>query len=151
MRRDSPLGPAAPAPAFDPVPVRLRRDGWFPERQRVFIARLAASRCVHRAAAAVGMSRESAYRLRARPGAESFAAAWDKIMADRVGLGTAPNLVWHRAFYGTLKPIVRGGQVVAHLHRQDNRALMSLLHRQDQADRARARLAARRERGGSSR
>lgn len=149
MRRDS--ASETSAPAFTPVPVRARKDGWFPERQRVFIARLAATRCVHRAAEAVGMSRESAYRLRARPGAESFAAAWDKIMALRVGMGSAPSLVWHRAFYGSIKPIVRDGRVVGELHRPDNRALLTIMHRLDQADRARARMRARREKAGSSR
>ena len=97
------------------------------------------------------MSRESAYRLRARPGAASFAAAWDALLAGRVAMGTAPDLVWHRAFYGTFKPIVRDGRVVGEIHRPDNRALLSLMHKQDQADRTRERLRARRERAGSSR
>ena len=92
------------------------------------------------------MSRESVYRLRRHPKAASFAAAWNAIMTRRPRGATAPSLLWHRAFYGTLKPIVRGGQVVAMLHRPDNKAAMSLLHRMDQADRARARMRARRER-----
>jgi hypothetical protein len=33
---------------------------------------------------AVGMSRKSAYRLRALPGAESFAAAWDAALGARL-------------------------------------------------------------------
>lgn len=83
-------------PAFMPVPARARRDGWTPERQRVFIAALARTGCVGRAAAAAGMSRESAYRLRRREGAARFAAAWDSILAARPRGTTHPALVWHR-------------------------------------------------------
>jgi hypothetical protein len=101
--------------------------------------------CVEHAAAAVGLSRESVYQLRRHPKAASFAAAWNEIMTRKPRMPTAPSLLWHRAFYGTLKPIVRGGQVVATVHRADNKAAMSLLHRMDQADRARARMRARRE------
>ena len=136
---------AAPASAFDPVPVRARHDGWTPERQRAFIAALAATLCVDRAAASVGLSRESVYRLRRHPKGASFAAAWDAVVARRPRGLTEPSLLWHRALYGTMKPIVRGGQVVATLHRFDNKAAMSLLNRMDQADRARARTRARRE------
>lgn len=42
------------------------------------------------------MSRESAYRLRRRKGAESFAAAWDSILAARPRGSSSPALIWHR-------------------------------------------------------
>ena len=149
MLRDP--GSASPPLAFDPVPVRHRRDGWTPERQRTFIAALARDLCVDRAAAAAGMSRESAYRLRRHPGAESFADAWNHILAGKRKGSSDLSLLWHRAFYGTLKPIVRGGQVVATLRRHDNKALMALLNRMDQADRSRERMAARSAPGERSR
>jgi hypothetical protein len=97
------------------------------------------------------MSRESAYRLRRHPGAESFADAWNHVLAGALKGSSDLSLLWHRAFYGTLKPIVRGGQVVATLHRPDNKALMALLNRIDQAERSRARMAARRDQGERSR
>lgn len=56
---------------------RIRRDGWTAERQLAFLGELARTRSVTRAARAVGMSRESAYRLRGRPTGALFAAAWD--------------------------------------------------------------------------
>ena len=59
---------------------RIRRDGWTAERQLVFLGELARTRSVTRAARAAGMSRESTYRLRARPNALLFAAAWDGAM-----------------------------------------------------------------------
>ena len=64
-------------PAFYPVPTRTRRDGWTIERQADFLGMLAETGSVIGACEAVGMSRKSAYRLRALPGARSFAAAWD--------------------------------------------------------------------------
>jgi hypothetical protein len=59
---------------------KTRRDGWTAERQLGFLAALARTRSVTKATAAVGMSRESAHRLRGRPNAALFAAAWDRAM-----------------------------------------------------------------------
>ena len=60
-----------------PPITRPRHDGWTRDKQVTFIVALRRTRNVTRAAAAAGMSRESAYRLRARPSAAGFAAAWD--------------------------------------------------------------------------
>jgi len=70
-------------PDFTPVPLRYRRDGWTAGRQTDFLGRLAETGKVAAAARRVGKSRESAYRLRGKPGAESFVAAWDSILAQR--------------------------------------------------------------------
>ena len=60
--------------AFTPVAQqRHRADGWTPDTQANFIRALEAMGSVGRAAKAVGMGRRSAYRLRERPGADSFA------------------------------------------------------------------------------
>ena len=72
-------------PPFLPVPLRARADGWTPERQARFIGLLAETGSVAEAARRAGMSRESAHRLRQRPGAGSFAHAWDAIVALRGG------------------------------------------------------------------
>lgn len=70
----------ADLPAFTPVPLRARSDGWTPERQLHYVAALAGGARMAAAARAVGMTEQSASRLRTRPGAESFAractAAW---------------------------------------------------------------------------
>ncbi|MEZ0244561.1 MAG: hypothetical protein ACAH11_14395 [Sphingomonas sp.] len=72
--------------AFTPVPTtRKRHDGWTPARQRDFLAALYACGVVATAARAVGMSGRTAYRLRARPGAVSFAAAWDRLIREAHG------------------------------------------------------------------
>ena len=59
---------------------KIRRDGWTPERQLRFLGALASTRSVTKAARAAGMSRESAYRLRARKEGALFAAAWDQAL-----------------------------------------------------------------------
>lgn len=76
-----------PPPEFTPVPVRSRRDGWTPERQFAYVAALAEFGHGGRAAQAVGMSEQSACRLRRRPGAAAFdrlcEAAWLKAKQRR--------------------------------------------------------------------
>ena len=89
MKRESPKHRRR-VPKFTPVPLRYRQDGWTPMRQADFLGRLAETWSVAAAARHVGKSRESAYRLRDKPGAESFAAAWDAILAElrRVRMST---------------------------------------------------------------
>lgn len=60
---------------------RPRHDGWTQDKQVTFIIALRRTHNVSRAAAAAGMSRESAYRLRTRPTAVEFAAAWDRALS----------------------------------------------------------------------
>jgi hypothetical protein len=66
---------------FTPVPLKPRHDGWLPRVQFGFILALARGATIDEAARAVGKSRTTAYALRNRPGAESFAAAWDSALA----------------------------------------------------------------------
>jgi len=62
------------------TPQSYRRDGWTPQRQLAFLDALARTHCIAKAARAAGMSRESAYRLRARDPNGLFAAAWDRAL-----------------------------------------------------------------------
>jgi hypothetical protein len=113
--------------AFVPVPVKSRRDGWTAARQLAFILRLALIGGVAAAAKAVGMSRESAYRLRGRPGAASFAAAWDK--AQGWGRGRAADLGMDRAIHGEKRGVFYRGRKVGEYVRHDNRLLIAALNR----------------------
>lgn len=70
---------------FTPVRLKARHDGWTPERQRRFIEELAATRSVSKACRAVGMSRDSAYKLRGRPEAAQFRLAWAKALEPDLG------------------------------------------------------------------
>jgi hypothetical protein len=69
--------PAPTVPEFDIAPTRKRHAGWTAERQRRFIEHLSLTGNVGEACAIVGVASSSAYRLRNRAGAESFARAWD--------------------------------------------------------------------------
>ncbi|GAO39851.1 hypothetical protein SCH01S_39_01360 [Sphingomonas changbaiensis NBRC 104936] len=71
------------------MPRRNRVDGWTAERQRAFIEALAATGSPRRAAALMGKSSYGAEQLRRAPGAESFAAAWDRAIAMAEGTGRA--------------------------------------------------------------
>jgi hypothetical protein len=68
--------------------LRARRDGWTPERQQRFLACLAAECTVAAAAAAVGMTARSAYKLRRHPAGAALAMEWDAVMA----MGPAPEI-----------------------------------------------------------
>lgn len=72
---------APPVIVFTPVPLRRRADGWPPELQVRFIVALSQGMTPGDAARSVGRNRQNAYKLRKRPGAESFAAAWDAAVA----------------------------------------------------------------------
>ncbi len=73
--------PSPPVIAFTPVPLRRRADGWSPDMQLRFIVALSNGFTPGEAARSVGKNRQNAYALRKRPGAESFAAAWDAVVA----------------------------------------------------------------------
>lgn len=115
--------------AFTPVPVRARRDGWTKAAQQGFIVRLALGGCVTLAAKAVGKTRKSAYRLRERPDAASFAAAWDKAYGS--GRDRTFDVSLERALCGEEVPVMRDGRCVAVRHRVDNRLAMAVLNAMD--------------------
>jgi hypothetical protein len=113
-------------PAFTPVPMaRSRRDGWTPERQRGFIATLAESGIVAKAARSVGMGVRSAYALRRRPGAESFAIAWD--MVEDEARERAFAFVMEHVINGATRPRFYRGRFVGTIHGVENRMAMAAL------------------------
>lgn len=96
---------------FTPVPLtRVRARGWSAEAQIAFIAALARCGLVAHAARSVGRSARTAYRLRGKPGAESFAAAWD--IAVEMGLGAARDRVMERLAGTRATPVYRHGRLV---------------------------------------
>ncbi|MEA3034810.1 MAG: hypothetical protein QOH04_569 [Sphingomonadales bacterium] len=115
-------------PLFDPVPGRARRDGWTPKRQRAFIDALAGGMGAGAAARAVGMSKQTAYALRRRPGAESFAAAWDEAVgrAKRRRCKTISDRT-RAAIDGMPVPIRYRGRIVGTRMKYDNPQLIRLL------------------------
>ena len=128
-------------PAFHPVPVGPRHDGWTSERQAQFIGMLAQTRSVVAAARAVSMARESAYRLRKRPGAAGFAAAWDAAVGtphEGVDLRStnATGLPAHHRFAsGLIVTRMDRGRYVGSAIKPDNDALLQHMAALDRATR----------------
>lgn len=56
--------------------LRPRRDGWTPAAQAAFVAAREAGASIAAAAAAAGLSRQAAYKLRAHPAGGAVRAAW---------------------------------------------------------------------------
>lgn len=119
-----------------PVPhVQPRANSITPDVQRAFIAQLAATGIVQQAARHVGKSMEALYKLRQRPGAEGFRAAWDAAL-DR-GVARLEDSALARAINGEEKPILHAGKVVATERRHSDALVMFFLrnrlpHRYDQ-------------------
>lgn len=116
---DPPSSAEFAIPEFAPVPLkRSRRDGWTPERQRGFIVTLANTGCVAAAARSAGMGVTSAYALRRRAGAATFAAAWDTALHDarRRSLEVAMRTV----FAGAIVPQTYRGNFTGTLIRKDD-------------------------------
>lgn len=80
MEQPLPKSPAASAPL-----VAAPHARWTPTRQRIFLATLAETGSIARAARAAGMSRSSAHRLRARLAGTPFDRAWHRALALHVG------------------------------------------------------------------
>lgn len=125
--------------SFRPVPLRKRRDGWSAERQCEFLAQLYFTGSVRDAARTVGMSRASAYRLRARHGAQDFARAWDHVLTPpgpgRIA-GLKPDwrkvtqsqlIGWLEA--GLVQPVLYRDAMTSTRRKADNSAVFRLLRR----------------------
>ena len=119
----------ARVPPFLPVPLRARADGWTEDRQARFIGILAETGSVAAAARAVGLSEMSAYRLRRRAGAGSFAHAWDAVVAIRRGGKAAKRKVRAEervafAFEGPLVVMMRRRRFVRAVRKPNASALL---------------------------
>jgi hypothetical protein len=113
--------------SFQPVPTRKHIAGWTAERQRAFIEQLAATGSVTQAAAHVGLSVRSAYRLRGHPEAHDFDLAW-RAAIRRAGsylMGVALD----RAINGTRRELWKDGKLVATQIAQSDRLLMFAIDR----------------------
>lgn len=120
---------------FLPASVRHRSDGWTPQRQARFLGMLAQTGSVAAAARAVGLTRQTAYRLRQRPGAESFARAWDRALGHVTtpSRKVTPAEVLRRATEDLLWPVVHRGHFKQVAVKHDNKALLRLLGQRRQA------------------
>jgi len=121
-----PPAPDDPLLGFAPyLHTAPRRNSITPDRQRAFIAALAATGIVTQAARAIGASLEALYKLRNRPGAQGFAAAWEQAI-DR-GIARLEDCALERALLGEERPVASQGKVVATYRRYDTQLLLFLL------------------------
>jgi hypothetical protein len=113
---------------FVPVPVKARHDGWSAGIQKLFVLCLAAGLGTSGAARAVGRSRRTAYRLRERPDAASFASACERALAfARLRPLPPGTTAWERAVEGVLVPIRYRGRVVGMRRKYCDRTLGRLV------------------------
>lgn len=118
---------------FAPVPhVAPRKNSITADRQRAFIAHLAATGIVKQAAKHIGASLEALYKLRSKAGAEEFAAAWEAAV-DR-GVGRLEDCALARAIQGEERMVVSAGKLVG-TERRHNEALVMFFLRNRRADR----------------
>ncbi len=108
---------------------RTRRDGWSPEVQQAFLDELAYTASASQAAAAVGRSVKSAYKLRARPDATAFRDGWKAALAMSMTLLRETAL--DRAFNGHKAPIHKYGNKVGERQVMRDSVLISMLRLYD--------------------
>lgn len=109
------------------APFRHRHDGWTPERQLLFLARLAETGCVTDACRAAGLSTTSARRAKKRM--PDFAARWDMALSQPRPI--LEQAAFDRAVHGYEVAVHRGGKVVATHRKYADGLLKYLLERDD--------------------
>lgn len=131
----SPRDPAEQAVApFTPAVGYARIDGWTPERQRAFCEVLAECGLVRDAAAAVGMTPQTAYRLRRRAGGRGFALAWDAAL--QLARQRLVDLALERAVDGSLETTYdSNGKILRQCRKQDVRLLLTTIAKLDTGQR----------------
>jgi hypothetical protein len=111
---------------------------------------LAETGSVSAAAEFVGMARETAYRLRRKPGAEEFAHAWDAALAIHAHRSGKPvNLprtrlprkvthapTWRMICDGQWQAVMRRGKYAGSVQKPDNSALLGYMAQLDRSFRA---------------
>ncbi|MEZ5681651.1 MAG: hypothetical protein R3E14_10190 [Erythrobacter sp.] len=104
---------------------RTRHDGWTQARQAAFLRELSATHSVSAAARAVGMSRQSAYRLRARLRGTPFDKGGAAAFVSRFDVLAEAAL--DRALNGVEVPHYYNGELVGTSRRYDERLTLALL------------------------
>lgn len=132
QRLPAPAAPSSPTVAATPAaspdedtPETPNGPRWTPAKMAAFLRALAATHSVSAAAASVGMSRQSAYKLRARTRGKAFFQAWDK--AFHQSYANLPYAALERALNGIEVPVYYKGEKVDSYRRYDERLTVALL------------------------
>ena len=105
----------------------VRSDGWSLDKQAKFLRQLSATHSVTQAAQSVGMSRQSAYRLRSRLKGQAFDLAWE--VAFHHSYDVLAHAALERALNGVEVPVYYQGEKVDSYRRYDERLTVALLSR----------------------
>lgn len=100
-------------------------DRWTAPKMAAFLRQLSATHSVSAAARSVGMSRQSAYRLRSRMKGGAFDLAWD--VAFHHSYDNLAHAALERALNGVEIPIFHKGEQVGSYRRFDERLTVALL------------------------
>ena len=124
------LAPVPIASAGDALPIAADADEavgrrWTPPTMAAFLRQLSATHSVAAAARSVGMSRQSAYRLRARLKGKPFDLAWQ--CAFRRNYDALAEAALERALSGVEVPHFHKGELIHTSRRFDERLTVALL------------------------
>ncbi|MFU7527654.1 hypothetical protein [Qipengyuania sp. ASV99] len=103
--------------------------GWTPARQATFLQALASTHSVANAARVAGMSRQSAYALRARLKGEPFDHAWTAALRCR--FDALAEAAMERALNGVEVPHYHRGELIGTSRKYDERLTVALLMMRD--------------------
>jgi len=117
--------PAAALEILPPARPGARHDGWTSAKQAAFLRALAETHSVAGAARSVGMTRQSAYKLRARLQGQPFDLAWDA--AFQCAFDALAESAMERALNGVEVPHFHKGELVGTSRRYDERLTVALL------------------------
>lgn len=123
-----PLGLTKPVQELTPAEmeaVAKRHNIWTRPKMARFLDALASTASVSAAAQSVGMSRQSAYRLRSRLSNQAFDIAWEAAL--EFGLQQLAHAALERALHGVDEPIFYEGRQVGTRKRFDEKLTAFLL------------------------
>ncbi|MEP5938113.1 MAG: hypothetical protein ABJ239_07295 [Erythrobacter sp.] len=116
-------------PSANALTVTSNALKWTQARQAAFLRALASSHSVTEAARAVGMTRQSAYALRARLKREPFDLAWQAALQCR--FDALAEAAMERALNGVEVPHFYQGELIHTSRRYDERLTVALLAMRD--------------------
>ncbi|WOE74901.1 hypothetical protein [Alterisphingorhabdus coralli] len=129
FRDDTAEAYVPPLPPLDqPPPTRKQlwaSRQWTPKKMMAFLSMLSATHSVSAAAKSVNMSRQSAYRLRAKLKGQPFDIAWET--AFRHGYDELAQAALERALHGVEMPVYYQGEKVGSYRKYDERLTIALL------------------------
>jgi hypothetical protein len=129
VAEDAEIVPPPQLPEFTPAPTRKQNAGWTADRQRKFIDHLALTGSVGESCALVGVASSSAYRLRNKAGAESFARAWDAALS--LATTRLAAIAFDRALNGRTERFYKDGELAVERKMPSDYLLTWLLSRLD--------------------